>query len=179
MKLQNNIVSDSEMEITFDSFNPTAGRLADCLLGFSIQVQPTLALALSRHTQGHRGTKQADVRTRPQACTRDPPATAATAWGRRRPAGQQGGGPAGQATTPTRAPSGSREGMPRWRALLPRSPGRNRKCSGRSIVATAEAQASGWYIWAPCIFGPQAEAQVFSSLVYLGHNLHCIGPKYS
>ena len=56
MKLQNNIVSDSEMEITFDSFNPTAGRLADCLLGFSIQVQLTLVLALSRHTQGHTAT---------------------------------------------------------------------------------------------------------------------------
>ena len=163
------------MEITFDSFNPTAGRLAACLLGFSIQVQPTLALALSRHTQGHRGTQQADARTRPQACTRDPPATAAAARGA---GGLQGDRAEGQAT-PTRAPSGSREGMPRWRALLPRSPGRNRKCSGRSIVATAEAQASGRYIWAACIFGPQAEAQVFSSLIYLGYNLHCIGPKYS
>ena len=54
MKLKNNIVIDSEIEITFNSFNPTAGRLAACLLGFSIQVQIQTPTEL---TLTHRGTQ--------------------------------------------------------------------------------------------------------------------------
>ena len=77
MKLKNNIVIDSEIEITFNSFNPTAGRLAACLLGFSIQVQIQTPTEL---TLTHRGTQP---RPRHRVCS-------AAAARRRRPAGRQG-----------------------------------------------------------------------------------------
>ena len=87
MKLKNNIVIDSEIEITFNSFNPTAGRLAACLLGFSIQVQIQTPTEL---TLTHRGTQP---RPPHRVCS-------AAAARRRRPAGRQG-----QATL-TRAATG-------------------------------------------------------------------------
>ena len=74
MKLKNNIVIDSEIEITFNSFNPTAGRLAACLLGFSIQVQIKTPTEL---TLTHRGTQP---RPPHRVCS-------AAAARRRRPAG--------------------------------------------------------------------------------------------
>ena len=77
MKLKNNIVIDSEIEITFNSFNPTAGRLAACLLGFSIQVQIQTPTEL---TLTHRGTQP---RPPHRVCS-------AAAARRRRPAGRQG-----------------------------------------------------------------------------------------
>jgi len=88
-------------------------------------------------------------------------------------AGGQGGSRPGQAT---RAPSGRGQGMPGRRALLaaacfairsmPRSPGRQRSLDrgdGRSGR----------------LLGVGLGYTVFTSMIYLGHNLHCIGPKYS
>ena len=172
MKLQNNIVSDSEMEITFDSFNPTAGRLADCLLGFSIQVQLTLVLALSGHTQGHTATattrRTSAPGLRPAPVTHRPPHQPAQCTAglhsaaARGAGGLQSGRAEGQAT-PTGAPSG--------RGCL----GGGHCCDDRLggtclIVATAEAEASGcWvtqfpllmYIWATiCIVFGQNIAKI-------------------
>ena len=149
MKLQNNIVSDSEMEITFDSFNPTAGRLADCLLGFSIQVQLTLVLALSRHTQGHTATattrRTSAPGLRPAPVTHRPP--------QQGPGAQAADKAAGRRARPR--PREHRAGGDAWvagtaatiaRAELARSWRRQKR----------KRQAAGLHSFLfSCIFGPQ------------------------
>ena len=77
MKLKNNIVIRLRDGDYLHSFNPTAGRLAACLLGFSIQVQIQTPTEL---TLTHRGTQP---RPPHRVCS-------AAAARRRRPAGRQG-----------------------------------------------------------------------------------------
>ena len=146
MKLKNNIVIGSEIEITFNSFNPTAGRLAACLLGFSIQVQirtPTEPRShTGAHSHGHHTGSAAQQR----------PGAGGLQGGRARPRPRE-----------RRAASGER------RAGSPRSPGRNCGSAERQVArSTAEAEASRWL-----------DYTVFSSLVYLGYNLHHVSSKYS
>ena len=150
MKLKNNIVIDSEIEITFNSFNPTAGRLAACLLGFSIQVQIQTPTEL---TLTHRGTQP---RPRHRVCS-------AAAARRRRPAGRQG------QATPTRAASGEREGIASiaWAEL--------RKCraagcsidggSGSVTLAGLHSFLFSKYIWDTiCIILAQNIAKIKSTI---------------
>ena len=53
MKLKNNIVTRLRDGDYLHSFNPTAGRLAACLLGFAIQVQIRTPTEPRSHTGAH------------------------------------------------------------------------------------------------------------------------------